>query len=210
MGHGAKPGSTNVTDPTGDLNDGTQPRTVVPTPDVIGLDAGTGGAHMAAPVGDAIVGFAKRKMGHHVGDHECFALADQALKNAGAFSAADFGEVTADADYIWGTQIQLDALQAGDILQFRDYRYDRTIRTDSADGSFREFSDFQERPHHTAVVEQVGEHGAVTVLEQNAPRGSVVHRTQLFFSSTTFKEGSKTTEITVVGNVWFYRPQKKH
>ena len=46
---------------------------------------------------DQVKNGAYNKMGQQVGDGECFALADQALKSAGAKSAADFGAVTADA-----------------------------------------------------------------------------------------------------------------
>jgi hypothetical protein len=200
MGHGgaAPPGTINVTDP--DDDDGAH-KSRAP----IGLDAGSGGAHQDPPVPEATVGFAKRKLGHRVGDGECFALADQALKAAKAFSAADFGTITDDADYIWGTQIQLGQLQAGDIIQFRDYRFD--LKTTDEDGGWS--TQFQERPHHTAVVETVGSDGAVTVLEQNAPKKSPVLRTTLYFQTTTFKRGSKTTEVTVQGTVWYYRPQKR-
>jgi hypothetical protein len=208
MGHGGPPGSTNVVDPS-NLDDGTQPRTIFPAPEVIGLDAGSGGGHLAPPIPDAVVGFAKRKLTHHVGDHECFALADQALRAAGAFSAADFGQITGDADYIWGTQIQLDALQPGDIVQFRDYKYERKVTVDNSDGSSKWNTHSEERPHHTAVVETVDGDGAATVLEQNAPLRSTVHRTQLFFKTITVKHGNTTSEVTVEGTVWYYRPQKR-
>ena len=38
--------------------------------------------------------FATQRMGTRHGDGECFTLADDALKKAGAKSAADFGKVT--------------------------------------------------------------------------------------------------------------------
>jgi hypothetical protein len=205
MGHGgaAPPGTLNVTDPGDDTDTAHSSRAPV------GLDAGSGGTHLAPPIADGIVGFAKRKVTHHVGDHQCFALADQALRGAGAFSAADFGQITGDADYIWGTQIQLGALQPGDIIQFRDYKYERKVTVDSADGSSKWSTDSQERPHHTAVVETVDGDGAATVLEQNAPPGSPVHRTRLYFQTMTVKHGNTTTEVTVEGTVWYYRPQKR-
>jgi hypothetical protein len=207
MGHGGPPGSTNVVDPS-DLDDGTQARTLAPAPQVIGLDAGSGGGHLAPPIPEAVVGFAKRKLTHHVGDHECFALADQALRGAGAFSAADFGQITDNADYIWGTQIQLVALQPGDIIQFRGYKYDQKVTVEDANGS-KWHTHTEERSHHTAVVETVDGDGAATVLEQNAPPGSTVHRTKLYFKSLNVTHGTTTTEVTVEGTVWYYRPQKR-
>ncbi len=208
MGSGAAPGSLNVIDPDG-LDAGTSPRIDQPAPVVIGLDAGSGSSHLQPPLGDAVVRFAQRNHGHHVGNHECFALADKALRNAGASTAEDFGQVTPDADYIWGTAITLDELKPGDIIQFRDYRYDSHAETELPNGATQIDDEFNTRPHHTAVVEHVDGDGAVTVLEQNAPEGSKVHRTQLFFLSTVLKSGRKVSRITVTGQFWFYRPQKR-
>jgi hypothetical protein len=157
---------------------------------------------------DLIVGYARRHRGAHVGDGECFALADQALQTAHARSASDFGTVTPDADYVWGTAVALNALQPGDVIQFRDYRFDRHVETNNADGSGSFHDDSQERPHHTAIVETVDGNGAVTVLEQNV-QGSAVRRSQLFFSNGTTTSGNTTTRITVSGTFWFYRPQAR-
>ena len=65
------------------------------------------------------------------------------------------------------------------------------------------------RPHHTAIVEQVGAGGTVTVLEQNAPDGSPTTRTRLFFTSGTFTSGSSTTTVRVQGTIWYYRPEAR-
>jgi hypothetical protein len=51
--------------------------------------------------------------------------------------------------------------------------------------------------------------GAATVLEQNAPRGSAVRRSQLFFSNSSTTAGRRTTTIRVQGTFWFYRPQAR-
>jgi hypothetical protein len=210
MGSGAAPGSLDVIDPPRDINDGTLARTESPGPGVIGLDAGSGKAGQSHPIGEGVVQFAQRKSGHHVGDHECFALADQALHSAGASSAADFGTVTPDADYAWGTPISLGDVQAGDVIQFRNYRYDRETTVEDANGGSTTNTWFEERPHHTAVVERVDGNGALTVLEQNSPQGSTVHRTQLFFSDTTTTQGRRTTKISVQGSIWYYRPQRRN
>jgi hypothetical protein len=151
-----------------------------------------------------VVTFARGKLGERVGRGECFDLADRALRNAGAKSAADFGSVADDADYVWGRPVSLSDVRPGDIIQFRDYRYDRTVET-----STREDTDFQERPHHTAIVERVDGGGALTVLEQNAPDGSPGRRTQLFFSDANSTSGGKKTTIKVQGTLKFYRPQPR-
>ena len=194
-------------DGTIDIDDGTLARTDSPLPGPIGLDAPSGSSEPA--MSSRVVGYAQRQNGTRVGNGECFTLADRALKGAGAKSAADFGTVTRDADYVWGSTVSLTDLQPGDVVQFRGYRYDREVTTHHSDGSFETYDDSQTRPHHTAIVESVDGNGAVSVLEQNAPEGSPVHRSQLFFKSTTSDENGRSTTIKVQGKFWFYRPQQK-
>jgi hypothetical protein len=177
-----------------------------PKPGPIGVGAKKS-APPAAPGGanvDAqIVAFAESKSGQRVGDGECFALAEQALKKAGAKSAADFGTVTKDGDYKWGAQVALADVKPGDIVQFRDYEFTRAEEKEDGSGS-----DWTEgRRHHTAIVKSVDGNGLLTVLEQNSPKGSPVRRVQLAFSNTSLRRGEATITITVKGSVWFYRPQ---
>lgn len=197
-------------DGTASIDDGTLARTGSPLPGPIGLDAPSGSGKTPEPsMSVRIVGYARRHSGTRVGNGECFTLADRALKGAGAKSAGDFGTVTRDADYVWGTAVTLTDLQPGDVVQFRGYRYDRDVTIQNSDGSTTTETDYQERPHHTAIVEHVGANGAVTVLEQNAPDGSPVVRSQLFFKSTTVDENRRSSTIKVQGTFWFYRPQAK-
>jgi hypothetical protein len=204
------PGLSKDVNGTVVIDDGTLPRIDTPLPGPIGLDAHSGGSsHVSPSVSLQVVGYARQQHGKRVGDGQCFALADRALSSAGARSAADYGTVAPDADYTWGTSIGLADLQPGDIIQFRDYRYDREITTENADGSSRTDDDFQERPHHTAIVESVPSVGEVVVLEQNAPDGSAVRRSHLFFTAGTTKSGRTTTTIQVKGTSWFYRPQPR-
>ena len=97
-------------------------------------------------------------------------------------------------------------VKPGDVIQFRNYRYDRTVETKNPDGSGSADDDFEERPHHTAIVEQMNSDGSMTVLEQNAPDGEPVARNTLFFSTSSNKSGNTTTTIKVTGAVRFYRP----
>jgi hypothetical protein len=176
-----------------------------PLPGPIGLQAKAGTAKPGAVSMPAqIVAYARGKISQSVGSGECFDLVDEALRKAGAKSAADFGTITPNADYVWGTSIALADVQPGDVIQFRNYRYDRTIDTATAADT-----DFQERPHHTAIVERVDADGALTVLEQNVPDGSPGQRTQLFFSNVNTSTGGKKTTIKVKGTVRFYRPQAR-
>mgnify|MGYP001407881427 FL=1 len=197
-------GSTSIL-----IDEGTLARAESPTLDAVGLDAKGGSpASRAANMADRVVSYARHRLGQRVGDGERFALADRALRRAGAKSAADFGTVTPTADYVWGTAVSLSDVRRGDVIQFRDYRYDREVVAEDTSGTTFE-TDFQERPHHTAIVEQVGDEGAITVLEQNAPVGDPVTRNQLFFSSVTTASGNRTTTITVRGTFWFYRAQAR-
>jgi hypothetical protein len=207
MGH--TPGSANEFGGTIEIDDGTSATTETPLPGPIGLDAPSGGGTSAAGLADRILGFARRQRGSRVGNGECFTFADRALSTAGARSAADYGTVTPNADYVWGSSVSLSALQAGDVIQMRDYRFDREVVVDNPDGSGSTNTDFQERPHHTVIVESVDGNGAVTVLEQNAPPGSAVRRTQLFFANSSTTSGRRTTSIRVQGTFWFYRPQAR-
>ena len=205
MGGGQIPGSTDGHSGTTVVDDGTLARIETPDPGAVGLDAGSSTPDVSARV----VGFARRQHGGRVGDGECFALADSALRAARARSASDYGSVAADADYVWGSAVTLSSLQPGDIIQLRDYRYDRDVEVNNPDGSGSTNTSFEERPHHTAVVESVGSNGSVTVLEQNAPRGSAVRRSELFVSTSTTTAGRRTTTIRVQGTFWFYRPQAR-
>lgn len=208
MGNGQLPGPTNDLGPPLVIDDGTAPRTELPPPGPIGLDA-RGGTATNTSMSERIVSYPRRYRGQRVGDGECFTLADRALRGAGARSAADYGQVAPDVDYVWGTSVQLGAVQAGDVIQFRNYRYDREVETHHSNGSVTTETEFQERPHHTAIIESVGSGGEITVLEQNSPVGSAVTRSRLFFSSSEQDAGGRRTTVTVSGTFWFYRPQPR-
>ena len=209
MGNGRSPGSIDDLDGDLEIDDGTSARTETPPPGPIGLDAPSGGGTTATGIADRVLGFARRQRGARVGNGECFTFADRALSTAGARSAGDYGSVTPNADYVWGSSVALSDLQPGDVIQMRDYRFDREVAVNNPDGSGSNDTDFQERPHHTAIVESVDGGGAVTVLEQNAPRGSAVRRSQLYYANSTTTSGHRTTTIRVQGTFWFYRPQSR-
>lgn len=169
-------------------------------------------------ISQSVLQFASSRMGTRVGQGECFDLADQALRGAGAKSAADYGEVTANADYVWGTSVELAQVEAGDVIQFRDYRMRVTIRTTWPDGSDEEEFSEQTRPHHTAIVASVDGGGRLTMYEQNVGSGSsqrTVQRNNLYLSSSstvrTERRGNETvtvrTVVEVSGTRRYYRPQ---
>jgi hypothetical protein len=190
------------------IDDGTSARIGSPEPGAVGLDAKGSKPKAPASIPESVVTFASQNMGQRVGDGECFALADSALRSAGAKSAASYGTIVPDADYVWGTEVSLPGLKPGDIIQFRDYRY-RKLVVKEDDKNIDEKESSEDRPHHTAIVERVGADGVVTVLEQNSPQGSAVHRTTLYFKNSESESGGQKTKVTVTGAFWFYRPQPR-
>jgi len=208
MGHGHPPGSWNGPGSPVAVDDGTSARTEAPAPGAVGLNGGSRPPAAGGSMAERIVAFARGRLAAKVGDGQCFTLTDRAVRGAGAKSAADFGEITPDANYTWGQTVSLSDLQPGDIIQFRDYDFTRTVVTDNASGTSTSETG-GDRPHHTAIVERVGANGSLTVLEQNVPRRSPVLRSQLFFTNSTTRSGGTTTTIRVQGTFWFYRPQAR-
>ena len=208
MGNGKAPPGIDL-DTSDTIDDGTSARIGSPTPAPIGLDSKGGTAKQSAPsMADQIVSYARRRLSTRVGNGQCFTLVDGALRGAHAQSAADYGSVTPDADYTWGTPVSLTDLQPGDVIQFRDYTFHSVVVTDTGSSVVTDELD-GDRPHHTAIVSSVDGNGAVTVLEQNAPDGSAVSRNRLYFTSGTTTSGNRTTTITVRGTFWFFRPQAR-
>ncbi len=177
-------------------------------------------ADVAASTSQLIAQFASTRLGQQVGDGQCFALADQALRSRSLKSASDFGTITPDADYVWGREVSLGQVQVGDVIQFRNYRYEETITTEVSrpDGSGGSGSEVQSesRPHHTAIVASVGANGELMVYEQNIGGQMLVLHNRLLFSSVTIGPNSTTVNgetttvtrtITVTGTAKFYRAQ---
>jgi hypothetical protein len=193
---------------SGPIDDGTLARIGSPDPGPIGLDSKGGTKQSGASMSDRIVSYASRQRGDCVGDGECYTLVNRALRAADAKTAADYGAVSPNADYVWGASVALADLRPGDVIQFRDYTYTRVSVTDDDSGTATDEEE-GERPHHTAIVQSVDGGGVVTVWEQNAPEGSAVRRTQLFFTSGRTTRGNTTTTIRVSGTFWFYRPEAR-
>jgi hypothetical protein len=168
-----------------------------------------------ASLGAKIVAFAREQQGTQVGDGECYDLADQALRRAGAKSAPAYGVITPDGDYIWGKPVDVKDAQPGDIVQFRGFTI-RTTVTETArrgGGAVAARWEIDTREHHTAIVERnLGR--ALVVLEQNVEPALVVQRTLVPVESGTFDgepDGTRDDAITTVriaGLAMVYRPQQ--
>jgi hypothetical protein len=169
-------------------------------------------------VGDRVVAYVSTLQGRQVGDGECFSLVDNALSANGLRSAAAYGEITPDADYVWGRPVSLTQVQPGDVLQFRNFRIVKRITTTQqmpgGQLARTESEDFEERDHHTAIVERnFGD--SVSIFEQNVePEGRVVQRNRIALKSHTENETNAAEssqnfiQISVEGEVFAYRPQR--
>lgn len=93
-----------------------------------------------------VVNFAADNIGRKIGRGECWDLADQALRAAGA---------APPKGYTFGTPVPLDEIQPGDILQFTAARFDEPG-----------YWTIMGMPNHTAVVHAVGD-TRVFILQQN-------------------------------------------
>jgi hypothetical protein len=143
----------------------------------VAMGKGTGAPGTQSTLNDQVKARADALVGQPtVGNKECYDLADHALKKAGAKSAPDFGAITADADYRWGTPVaDLKLVQPGDILQFRDHEVEVATETTTteafADGSWKTDTESKtrssKRGHHTAIVSASDGAGVLTVVEQH-------------------------------------------
>lgn len=155
-----------------------------------------------------VLSFARGKMGKKVGSGECWDLADQALEAAGAKCSHDYGAVGADTDYKWGTSVQLAGAQAGDVIQYRDFKWVR--RVTHANGAWEE-NEFT-YPHHTAILgnKKQGSSDIWDVYEQNIKQKRTVQKNEVYLANTEYTDSDgATVTIKVSGTFWIYRAQKK-
>jgi len=162
-----------------------------------------------------IISYARGKLGHKVGKGECWDLAELALREAGAMTSRDLGEVSSDVDYIWGTAVS--NAMPGDILQFRDFTIEivettvtvKTIKKSQVTTTSTNTNTIT-LPHHTAIIETMEENGKVVVLNQNSGGKRIVIRDTIYLAGTNYKESEgKTVSVSVSGRVWIYRPMAK-
>lgn len=176
-------------------------RAMPPRAQPVMLDAGE------TALGNRIVAYARAHLGQQVGDGECYDLADEALRHNGGRSAPDFGEITATADYVWGTQVDPRDAMPGDIVQFNGF----TVKTTTLQAGTRDW-EIDTREHHTSIVERnLG--GRLLLLEQNVEPGLVVQRTVVPVASLTMDgspdgtPGVIATRFEITGVAHVYRPQ---
>ena len=139
---------------------------------------------------DQIVGYARRQRGSRVGKGQCFDLVDTALRGASAKSAADYGKISPNADYTWGTSVTLADLQPGDVIQFRNYTYDSTVVT-KTDKATTTDEVGQDRPHHTRDRRKRRRRTARSPCWSRTPRTALPSREPvLYFKDSTTTSGN--------------------
>lgn len=118
---------------------------------------------------EKVVAFVKSQLGKQVGDGECWALANEAVKSAGAKSSFHFKDAPNRGDYVWGDlAFGLDAkgetgalkdVKPGDVVQFRDAKFSGK----QGNGTYT-----MTASHHTAIVLKADTAARrITVLHQN-------------------------------------------
>lgn len=132
-------------------------------------------------VNDKVLAYARGQLGKQVGDGECATLAVAALRHAKAKPAGPRGL----GPYVWGRLLaKKDSTLPGDVIQFKDARFEHSDKTGSS---------FQVFPLHTAIVEKVNGR-KLTLLHQNVNGRRVVVRTTVNLAERT------------KGTVKIYRP----
>lgn len=180
----------------------------------------------------AVLAWAQRQLNQRVGRGECWDLAEEAiLASNGVSSRVLTRPFRAGADYVWGDRINIAMAQPGDIVQFRNYRWQSLTEVTTIDPitgrSTRGNAGGARMPHHhTAIIVSRLEPGVFQVIHQNVPRGSVVRYDVLRLVGevsppVTRSEqrndisGSYVVQITtrvnepVTGNIWCYRPRQR-
>jgi hypothetical protein len=114
----------------------------------------------AAPVGEAVVGFARENLGRPVGDGQCTDLVHAAYDAAGAEPPRH-----RDGEPTWGDPVEARAdLRPGDVIQFRDVVFQGRRRSRGGFVTYR-----TRFPRHAAIVERVLDGGRrLVILHQNA------------------------------------------
>ena len=147
-----------------------------------------------------ILAFCEINAGKQVGSGECAALAEKALREAGAKPHHEFTAPLSgmtEEDYVWGQLLQpTDPVLPGDVLQFRNVE----LKFRFANGS----TYTQSFAHHTAVVYLTHAPGVFTILQQNvAGPGKTEDQRRLV------QPGRIDVRAMTRGTIWAYRPVPK-
>jgi hypothetical protein len=171
-------------------------------------------------LGMTVVQKADGYVGKRVGNGECFDFVDYVLRAAGARSARDYGKVTPNGNYVWGTLVnEVSHSKTGDVIQYDHFRLKETttVVTKLPDGTTTSTSETKITiaHHHTAVVKDALHNGRMNVYEQYVDGEKFVQINNMPIGSNYMKDvktvGGTTTTVVVhlMGSLKIYRPQRK-
>jgi hypothetical protein len=118
------------------------------------------------PVNQRILDFAKKNAGQQVGNGECWTLANEALKAAGARHPSVM---------VWGRKLSAgEEPMPGDVIQFTSVTFHSKKGTSHYGG-----------PDHTAIIEQVVSPGVFLLLQQNMGGNKTVSEATIDLATKT-------------------------
>jgi hypothetical protein len=123
-------------------------------------------------INKAVLHYANAHRGKLLGRGECWDLPEKALadtKKAQTSTDIMVGVNLNDdsVDYVWGDEIQVKDMLAGDIIQFRDWNVVVKTETTYPDGTSYSIERTLKRPHHSAIaLTSPDKDGVFKVLEQ--------------------------------------------
>lgn len=139
------------------------------------------------PLNERIIQFVESVKGKQVGNGECWDLASEAIKYAGAY----LDRSTAESIYIFGKRVnpRKDTIFAGDIIQFENIEIRYTKNNNEH---------IVRMPHHTAIIYRIlGSEHFLMAHQNRAMSGKKVGITELDLANVT------------IGEYYIYRPISK-
>jgi len=116
------------------------------------------------------------------------------------------GQNEPNANYQWGQAVPLEQAKAGDIIQYRDFKWVRRITKKNGDWKEKDGTFSQ----HTAILASNQDGGLWEVYEQNIGKIRSVMLNSVYLKATTSTDSrGNQVQVEISGKFWIYRPQAK-
>lgn len=165
-----------------------------------------------------VVDFARSKVGQRIFAEapnalgECWDLAFQALKESGAKTPHDFGNV-----YVWSSnKVSIGQVRAGDIIQYRMLKIEvvsvEAISDSEGTTTITKTQTFEiGLPNHTAVVKACNANGVIEVFEQNMNGKKETAINTYYLVPGEYTIGNSKVKVKKKsGTMTIYRPEPKN
>ena len=148
-----------------------------------------------------VYNYAITHLGQQIADGECAFLIHNALVAAGAKTSEHFGSTGLNADYVWGKliatitpqNIDIEGIEVGDIIQFRDVStYEKITKPD---GSWKTRK--VQYTHHTSIIGEINGNQLV-LIHQNFGNDPAIKK--------TVQKSDLNLDSLRSGKLWIYRP----